>query len=81
MTDLNVEFFEEQMGALETQLATRTRQYHDALESLQALERVVSQGAVLASHVAYLCSTLPEGSVDIEQASQQLHELLTHRQP
>lgn len=60
-------------------LAARTTQYQEALQTIRKLEKIVSDGAVLATHIAYLCSTLPERSTDIEQAAGQLHQLLTHR--
>lgn len=70
---------EEELIATNERLAERTRQYQAALTTIRNMERILSDGAVLATHVAYLCSTLPEGSTDIEQAASQLHGLLTAR--
>lgn len=79
MSGLSDDFLSETVVALETQLAERTRQYQEALKKIQGLERITSRAALLATEVAYLCSTLPEASVDIEQAANQLHNLLVNR--
>lgn len=74
------DFMAEQVATLEAALAARTEQYQQALQTTQKLEQIVSNGARLATHIAYLCSTLPERSTDIESASDQLRILLTSRQ-
>lgn len=79
MTTGSSDFLEEELIRTETLLAERTRQYQDTLEKLSVLERLTSQGAQLAGHIAYLTTTLPERSTDIEQAAAQLHNLLTSR--
>lgn len=74
------DYLTERVVALETQLASRTGQYQQALQTIQRLEAIVGKAARIATHVAYLCSTLPERSTDIESATDQLHVLLTTRQ-
>ena len=74
------EFLISEVESFERLLIEKTRQLKDAQETIQLLEAVIHKASQIAGHIPYICSTLTEGSVDLENAALQLQRILIHRE-
>lgn len=77
---IDKEFYTDEIADLQVENARLRGHLNHARETVELLESVVHKAAQIAGHLPYLCASLPEPSLEIEQAALQLQTLLVQRQ-
>lgn len=74
------DFLSQELAKAEELIVERTRQLEAARQTINKLETVIHKATVIAGHIPFLCRGMTETSPEIEQAAEQLHQILVNRQ-